>query len=92
MFEGRRSLLRFLVDVFCPTERPTYPWTDEHVIKANAGGVAGPIRLATFAKISEAIRHRLSRKMKLPNISKPSKALLRPLGTGVGLIVVYCAM
>jgi hypothetical protein len=49
--------LRFLVDVFCPTGRPTVPeaiflatWAVQHVIDTNPGGVAaGPIRVATFS-------------------------------------------
>lgn len=47
--------LRFLVDVFCPTGRPTMreavflaTWAVQHVIDTNPGGVAGPIRVATF--------------------------------------------
>jgi hypothetical protein len=47
--------LRFLVDVFCPNGRPTVregvflaTWTVQHVIDTNPGGVAGPIRIATF--------------------------------------------
>lgn len=47
--------LRFLVDVFCPSGRPTMreamflaTWTVQHVIDTNPGGVAGPIRVATF--------------------------------------------
>jgi hypothetical protein len=47
--------LRFLVDVFCPNGRPTLreavflaTWTVQHVIETNPGGVAGPIRVATF--------------------------------------------
>jgi 20S proteasome alpha/beta subunit len=47
--------LRFLVDVFCPNGRPTMreamflaTWAVQHVIDTNPGGVAGPIRVATF--------------------------------------------
>jgi hypothetical protein len=47
--------LRFLVDVFCPDGRPTLreaiflaTWAVQHVIDTNPGGVAGPIRVATF--------------------------------------------
>ncbi|MEH6951039.1 hypothetical protein V4R08_06775 [Nitrobacter sp. NHB1] len=47
--------LRFLVDVFCPAGRPTMReavflavWAVQHVIDTNPGGVAGPIRIATF--------------------------------------------
>jgi 20S proteasome alpha/beta subunit len=47
--------LRFLVDVFCPNGRPTLreaiflaTWAVQHVIDTNPGGVAGPIRVATF--------------------------------------------
>jgi 20S proteasome alpha/beta subunit len=47
--------LRFLVDVFCPNGRPTMreamflaTWAIQHVIDTNPGGVAGPIRVATF--------------------------------------------
>lgn len=47
--------LRFLVDVFCQNGRPTLreavflaTWTVQHVIETNPGGVAGPIRVATF--------------------------------------------
>jgi 20S proteasome alpha/beta subunit len=49
--------LRFLVDVFCPTERPTVPqaiflatWAVQHVIDTNPGGVAGPVRMATLER------------------------------------------
>jgi hypothetical protein len=49
--------LRFLVDVFYPNGQPTVPeatflaiWTVQHVIDTNPGGVAGPIRIATFIK------------------------------------------
>jgi hypothetical protein len=48
--------LRFLVDVFCANGRPTLreaiflaTWTVQHVIDTNPGGVAGPIRVATFS-------------------------------------------
>jgi hypothetical protein len=48
--------LRFLVDVFCPNGRPNLreaiflaTWAVQHVIDTNPGGVAGPIRLATFS-------------------------------------------
>jgi hypothetical protein len=48
--------LRYLVDVFCPNGRPTLreavflaTWTVQHVIDTNPGGVAGPIRVATFS-------------------------------------------
>jgi hypothetical protein len=48
--------LRFLVDVFCPNGRPTLreavflaAWSIQHVIDTNPGGVAGPIRVATFS-------------------------------------------
>lgn len=48
--------LRFLVDVFCPNGRPNVregiflaTWAVQHVIDTNPGGVAGPIRVATFA-------------------------------------------
>jgi hypothetical protein len=48
--------LRFLVDVFCLNGRPTLreavflaTWTVQHVIDTNPGGVAGPIRVATFS-------------------------------------------
>lgn len=48
--------LRFLADVFCPSGRPSLreaiflaTWTVQHVIDVNPGGVAGPIRVATFA-------------------------------------------
>jgi 20S proteasome alpha/beta subunit len=48
--------LCFLVDVFCPAGRPTVPeaiflatWAVQHVIDTNPGGVAGPIRVATFS-------------------------------------------
>jgi hypothetical protein len=48
--------LRFLVDVFCQNGRPTLreavflaAWTVQHVIDTNPGGVAGPIRVATFS-------------------------------------------
>jgi hypothetical protein len=48
--------LRFLVDVFCASGRPTLreaiflaTWTVQHVIDTNPGGVAGPIRVATFS-------------------------------------------
>lgn len=47
--------LRFLVDVFCTKGMPKVSeaiflavWTIQHVIDTNPGGVAGPIRLATF--------------------------------------------
>jgi hypothetical protein len=47
--------LRFLVDVFCTHGRPNVreaiflaTWTIEHVINTNPGGVAGPIKIATF--------------------------------------------
>jgi 20S proteasome alpha/beta subunit len=47
--------LRFLVDVFCPKGAPTVreaiflaAWAVQHVIETNPGGVAGPIRMATF--------------------------------------------
>jgi len=47
--------LRFLVDVFCPNGRPSMreamflaTWAVQHVIDTNPGGVAGPIRVATF--------------------------------------------
>jgi 20S proteasome alpha/beta subunit len=47
--------LRFLVDVFCPSGCPTLreavflaTWAVQHVIDTNPGGVAGPIRVATF--------------------------------------------
>lgn len=47
--------LRFLADVFCANGRPTVregiflaTWTVQHVINVNPGGVAGPIRVATF--------------------------------------------
>jgi hypothetical protein len=47
--------LRFLVDVFCANGRPTVregiflaTWAVQHVIDTNPGGVAGPIRVATF--------------------------------------------
>ena len=47
--------LRFLVDIFCPNGTPTLreaiflaTWTVQHVIDTNPGGVAGPIRVATF--------------------------------------------
>lgn len=47
--------LRFLADVFCSGGRPTVrqgiflaTWTVQHVIDVNPGGVAGPIRVATF--------------------------------------------
>lgn len=50
--------LRFLVDVFCPNGRPTVregvflaTWAVQHVIDTNPGGVAGPIRIATFDAI-----------------------------------------
>lgn len=49
--------LRFLVDVFCPSGRPNVreaiflaTWAVQHVIDTNPGGVAGPIRVATFAQ------------------------------------------
>jgi hypothetical protein len=49
--------LRFLVDVFCPNGQPTVPeaiflatWAVQHVIDTNPGGVAGPIRVATFMR------------------------------------------
>ncbi len=49
--------LRFLVDVFCHNGQPTVreaiflaTWVVQHVITVNPGGVAGPIRLATFVK------------------------------------------
>lgn len=48
--------LRFLVDIFCANGRPTVreavflaTWTVQHVIDTNSGGVAGPIRIATFS-------------------------------------------
>jgi len=48
--------LRFLVDVFCPNGRPNVregiflaTWAVQHVIDTNPGGVAGPIRVGTFA-------------------------------------------
>lgn len=48
--------LRFLVDVFCANGRPNVregiflaTWAVQHVIDTNPGGVAGPIRVATFA-------------------------------------------
>jgi hypothetical protein len=47
--------LRFATDIFCPASRPTVrdaiflaTWTIQHVIDVNPGGVAGPIRIATF--------------------------------------------
>jgi 20S proteasome alpha/beta subunit len=48
--------LRFLVDIFCPGgKQPTVSeglflatWAVQHVIDTNPGGVAGPIRVATF--------------------------------------------
>jgi hypothetical protein len=47
--------LRFLVDVFCAKGRPSLreaiflaTWAVQHVIDTNPGGVAGPIRIATF--------------------------------------------
>lgn len=47
--------LRFLADVFCPNGRPNIregiflaTWAVQHVIDTNPGGVAGPIRIATF--------------------------------------------
>lgn len=47
--------LRFLVDIFCPNGVPTLreaiflaTWAVQHVIETNPGGVAGPIRMATF--------------------------------------------
>jgi 20S proteasome alpha/beta subunit len=47
--------LRFLVDIFCQNGRPTLreaiflaTWAVQHVIDTNPGGVAGPIRVATF--------------------------------------------
>jgi hypothetical protein len=52
--------LRFLVDLFCPNGRPTLreaiflaTWTIQHVIDTNPGGVAGPIRVATFGRNSD---------------------------------------
>jgi hypothetical protein len=49
--------LRFLVDVFCPNGQPNVregiflaTWAVQHVIDTNPGGVAGPIRVATFAR------------------------------------------
>jgi 20S proteasome alpha/beta subunit len=49
--------LRFLVDVFCAKGIPKVSeatflaiWTIQHVIDTNPGGVAGPIRIATFEK------------------------------------------
>lgn len=49
--------LRFLVDIFCAQGRPTLreaiflaTWTVQHVIDTNPGGVAGPIRVATFSR------------------------------------------
>jgi hypothetical protein len=54
--------LRFLVDIFCPDGRPTLreaiflaTWTVQHVIDTNPGGVAGPIRVATFGPDSSAV-------------------------------------
>jgi hypothetical protein len=48
--------LRFLVDTFCANGRPSLreavflaTWTVQHVIDTNPGGVAGPIRVATFS-------------------------------------------
>jgi hypothetical protein len=48
--------LRFLVDTFCSNARPRLreaiflaTWTVQHVIDTNPGGVAGPIRVATFS-------------------------------------------
>jgi hypothetical protein len=48
--------LRFLVDVFCQNGRPNLreaiflaTWAVQHVIDTNPGGVAGPIRIATFS-------------------------------------------
>jgi hypothetical protein len=48
--------LRFLVDIFCSYGRPSLreaiflaTWTVQHVIDTNPGGVAGPIRVATFS-------------------------------------------
>ncbi|MBB3146397.1 20S proteasome alpha/beta subunit [Phyllobacterium trifolii] len=47
--------LRFLSDIFCPDGPPTVSeaiflatWAVQHVIDVNPGGVAGPIRIATF--------------------------------------------
>lgn len=49
--------LRFLVDTFCPSGRPNVRdavflamWAVQHVIDTNPGGVAGPIRIATFGQ------------------------------------------
>jgi 20S proteasome alpha/beta subunit len=50
--------LRFLVDVFCPgNAQPSVreglflaTWAVQHVIDTNPGGVAGPIRVATFER------------------------------------------
>jgi hypothetical protein len=49
--------LRFLVDIFCQNGQPTVPeaiflatWAVQHVIDTNPGGVAGPIRVATFVR------------------------------------------
>ena len=51
--------LRFLADVFCSNGRPTVreaiflaTWTVQHVIDVNPGGVAGPIRVATFEAVA----------------------------------------
>ena len=47
--------LRFMVDTFCPAGQPSMreavflaTWVIQHVIDTNSGGVAGPIRIATF--------------------------------------------
>lgn len=50
--------LRFLADTFCPqNSQPTVAegiflatWVVQHVIDTNPGGVAGPIRVATFSE------------------------------------------
>lgn len=50
--------LRFLVDIFCPGNvQPSVreglflaTWAVQHVIDTNPGGVAGPIRVATFER------------------------------------------
>lgn len=49
--------LRFLVDIFCKGGQPKVReaiflaiWTIQHTIDTNSGGVAGPIRVATFER------------------------------------------
>lgn len=78
--------LRFLVDVFCPSNiQPSLVdatflavWVIEHVIQTNTGGVGGPIRVGILEDSSTGM---IARELADPDIDRQKEAITGALET-----------